>query len=108
MWIFTGAPYVEYLRGNRALTTALTGITAAIVGVILNLAVWFSLHTLFGAVDEVHLYGARLLVPRMSSLDVASAAVAIGAFAAIFRFKVGMIPTLAGSVLAGLLIRLAL
>ncbi len=108
LWIFTGAPYVEYLRGNQALTTALTGITAAIVGVILNLAVWFSLHTLFGAVDEVHLYGARLLVPRMSSLDVASAAVAIGAFAAIFRFKVGMIPTLAGSVLAGLLIRLAL
>lgn len=106
LWIFTGAPYIEYLRGNRALTTALTGITAAIVGVILNLTVWFSLHTLFRNVDEVHRYGARLLVPQWGSLDVASAAVAIGAFVAIFRFKVGILSTLAASVLAGLLLEL--
>ncbi|HYI63487.1 MAG TPA: chromate efflux transporter, partial [Allosphingosinicella sp.] len=51
LWIFLGAPYIEYLRGKRWLSTALTGITAAVVGVIFNLAVWFSLHTLFGTVD---------------------------------------------------------
>ena len=52
-WIFLGAPYIEYLRGNKSLSSALSAITATIVGVILNLAVWFSLHTLFGTVDEI-------------------------------------------------------
>ena len=47
LWIFLGAPFVEALRGNKALTAALAAITAAVVGVILNLAVWFALHTLF-------------------------------------------------------------
>ena len=52
LWIFLGAPYIEYLRGKKSLSTALSGITAAIVGVILNLALWFSLHTLFAEVNE--------------------------------------------------------
>ncbi len=56
-FIFTGAPYIEYLRGNKSLSTALSGITAAVVGVILNLGIWFSLHTLFGRVAE-HKFGA--------------------------------------------------
>ena len=50
LWIFLGAPFVEALRGNRALSGALAAITAAVVGVILNLAVWFALHVLFGEV----------------------------------------------------------
>jgi hypothetical protein len=50
LFIFTGAPYIEYLRGNKNLTTALSGITAAVVSVILNLGVWFTIHTLFGQV----------------------------------------------------------
>lgn len=53
LWIFLGAPYVESLRRHRALGTALAAITAAVVGVVLNLAVWFSLHTLFGRVEEL-------------------------------------------------------
>src|SRR3712207_9291136 len=47
LWIFLGAPYIEILRGNRALSAALSAITAAVVGVILNLAIWFGIHTIF-------------------------------------------------------------
>ena len=52
LWIFAGAPFVEQLRGNRRLSGALAAITAAVVGVILNLTVWFALHVLFGQVDR--------------------------------------------------------
>ncbi|HET9227055.1 MAG TPA: chromate efflux transporter, partial [Thermoanaerobaculia bacterium] len=53
LWIFLGAPYIEALRGKKGLSRALAGITAAVVGVILNLAVWFSLHVLFAEVGEL-------------------------------------------------------
>ncbi|HSK75239.1 MAG TPA: chromate efflux transporter [Thermoanaerobaculia bacterium] len=102
LWIFLGAPYIEALRGNRALSSALTGITAAVVGVIFNLAVWFALHTLFGRVDEIHPAGVRLLVPDWETLDPAALVLAIFAFLALFRWKIGMLKTLAASALAGL------
>ena len=102
LWIFLGAPYIEALRGNRSLSSALTGITAAVVGVILNLAVWFALHTLFGRVDEVHRLGVRLLVPDWGTLDPAALVLAAFAFLALFRWKIGMLKTLAASALAGL------
>ena len=95
LWIFLGAPYIEYLRGNRLLSSALSAITAAVVGVILNLAVWFSLHTLFGTVGERQIGPVRLYVPEWQTLDVASLAIAVVAFLALFRFKIGMLPTLA-------------
>jgi chromate transporter len=101
LWIFLGAPYIEYLRGNKSLTTALSAITAAVVGVVLNLGVWFSLHTLFGTVEEVHRLGLRLLVPAWHTIDVASALLAVAAFVAMFRFKLGMIPTLLASTVVG-------
>ena len=103
LWIFVGAPYIEYLRGNRSLTPALSAITAAVVGVVLNLVVWFSLHTLFGRVEEMRRFGIRLFVPDPGTLDPASALIAFGAFIALFRLKVGMIRTLAGSVAVGAL-----
>ncbi|HYO13093.1 MAG TPA: chromate efflux transporter [Thermoanaerobaculia bacterium] len=103
LWIFLGAPSIEALRGNRALSSALTGITAAVVGVILNLAVWFALHTLFNEVEEVRRGGLRLLVPVWSTLDPAVLVLAIGAFLALFRWKIGMLKTLAASAAAGLL-----
>ena len=103
LWIFLGAPYIEHLRGNLSLSTALTGITAAVVGVVLNLAVWFSLHTLFGQVDEVHRFGVRLLMPLWSTLDPAALVIAAFAFLALFRWKLGMLTTLAASAAAGLL-----
>jgi chromate transporter len=107
LFIFAGAPYVERLRGNRGLSAALAGITAAVVGVILNLAVWFSLHVLFARVDEVDAGPFHLLVPGWRTLDVASLLIALGAAFALFRLKWGMIPTLAASVAAGIAVRLA-
>ena len=101
LWIFLGAPYIESLRGNRALSAALSGITAAVVGVILNLAIWFALHVVFGTVNEVHTLGATLHVPDIDTLEPGSLLLTIAALIAMLRFKVGMLTTLAGSALLG-------
>ncbi len=101
LWIFLGAPYIEALRGKASLTAALSGVTAAVVGVVLNLAVWFSLHTLFARVGETHTLGARILVPDWTSLDPAALVLALAAAVALFRFKLGMIPTLLASAALG-------
>ena len=103
LWIFTGAPYVEQLRGNRLLSAALSVITAAVVGVILNLAVWFAIHLFFGTVGEVRAYGVRLYVPELASINVASVLLAIAALVALLRFKIGMLPVLAASAALGAL-----
>ena len=72
--IFLGAPYVEALRSNRALSGALAAITAAVVGVILNLAVWFGLHVLFREVRELRWAGGLTLeVPVASTMPVTEA-----------------------------------
>jgi chromate transporter len=107
LWIFLGGPYIEALRGNQALGAALSAITAAVVGVILNLALWFALHTLFGRVDEVHAYGLVLQIPAPATLNIAALVLAAAAMLALFRFKVGMIPTLLGCSLAGIALYLA-
>ncbi|HLM69281.1 MAG TPA: chromate efflux transporter [Longimicrobium sp.] len=106
LWIFAGAPYVERLRGNRALAAALSGITAAVVGVILNLAAWFALHVLFARVDEARAGPLHLLVPDWRTLDAASLAIAIGAGVAMFRLKWGMLPTLAAAAAIGVAVRM--
>lgn len=103
LWIFLGAPYIEYLRGNRSINTALSGITAAVVGVILNLALWFCLHTLFGTVTATQRWGMHLLIPTWSTVEVASLCIAVGALIALLRFKIGMLTTLSGSAIAGFL-----
>ncbi len=79
LWIFLGAPYVERLRGNRRLSAALATITAGVVGVILNLAVWFAVHTVFASVDEVRIGPARLVVPDPATLDPWALALAAAA-----------------------------
>jgi hypothetical protein len=66
LWIFLGAPYVERLRENRALSAALAAITAAVVGVILNLALWFGLHVLFEDVRVFTGFGMHLDVPVLA------------------------------------------
>jgi chromate transporter len=101
LWIFLGAPYVERLRANRALGAALSAITAAVVGVVLNLAVWFALHTLFAEVTATHAFGIRLWQPVWATIDWPSLVLAAGAAVAMFRFGIGMLPTLAGSALLG-------
>ena len=108
LWIFLGAPYVEALRANRALQGALAAITASVVGVILNLAVWFALHTLFGEVRNLWLGPLRLQLPVVETLHSASLALGLAAAFAIFRFRLGMLSVLAGSALAGILLRVAI
>lgn len=101
LWIFLGAPFIEALRGKPLLTAALSAITAAVVGVILNLAIWFGLHVVFASVGEMHIAGLRLLVPDWSTLNVFSLILTVGALIAMLRFKVGMIPTLATTAMLG-------
>jgi len=101
IWIFLGGPYIEALIGNRSLNAALSAITAAVVGVILNLAVWFALHTLFARVSDWHGYGLSVSVPDLTSVNVAALVLAAAAMVAMFRFKVGMIPTMLACSVAG-------
>jgi chromate transporter len=101
LWIFLGAPYVESLRGSGALSAALSGITAAVVGVVLNLAVWFALHVSFGEIEEIRAYGMKLLVPALDTVNVPSVLLSLAAFAALMRFKVGMIPVIGGAAVLG-------
>ena len=108
LWIFAGAPYVERTRGMQGFSAALSGITAAVVGVILNLTVWFALHVLFAKVETVHWHGFRLHRPELASLDGASLALSAAAVVAMLRFKLGMIPTLAAAAALGAAWHLAL
>jgi len=101
LWIFLGAPYVEYLRGNRALGTALAGVTAAVVGVIVNLAVWFGLHVVFADVDEERVGPLRLYAPEWSSFDPVAAALTAGALVLVFVLRFGLLRTLGVSALVG-------
>jgi len=107
LWIFLGAPYVERVRRSRPLRGALAAITAAVVGVILNLAIWFALHTLFGRVREVRLGLFQLSVPELASFDALAAAITAAAVLAALRYHVALWKLLGGSALAGLLSQLA-
>jgi chromate transporter len=108
LWIFLGAPYIEALRGNRNLSAALSAITAAVVGVVLNLAVWFTVNTVFGKVDEVRVLGMHLLVPVWGTLNLPSLAIAVFATLAIFRWKLSMLKTIAASAALGVVYHLIL
>jgi chromate transporter len=101
LWVFLGAPYVEALRGARALSAALSAVTAAVVGVILNLAVWFGIHVIFRETVPLYGFGLNLSLPVLPSLDLFATVLAIAAALAIFRFKVGIMQTLLASSLAG-------
>jgi chromate transporter len=103
IFIFAGAPWVERLQDRPRLRAALSGITAAVVGVILNLALWFSLHVVFRNVAEAHHGPLRLLLPELASVDPVALLITAGAFLALFRFRWGMLRTIAAAALAGLL-----
>jgi len=106
LWIFVGAPYIETLRGNKGLAGALTAITAAVVGVILNLSIWFALHTLFRQTTPVRSFGLSFDMPIFSSIEVPALLLSIAAATAIFRFNLGMLTVLGGSCVAGIALRL--
>jgi len=90
LWIFLGAPHIEQLRGNEKLTTALSAVTAAIVGVILNLAVWFGIH---------------VLIPAPARVDWFAIAISLVAFTGLVRWKWDVIPVIAGAGVLGLLVK---
>jgi len=107
LFIFLGAPFIEVLRGNKALHGALSAITAAVVGVVLNLAIWFAVHTLFRETRPVRGLGFEFDAPVFHTVDVWALLLSAAAVVAMFRFKVGMIPTLAACSAAGIALYLA-
>ena len=94
VFVFVGAPWVERLRGNHALSSALTGITAAVVGVIANLAVFFAVHTLFGATTTLTLGPAHLQVPEPGTLRPVALMIGLVAAGLLFRLKWSVLRTL--------------
>jgi len=92
LWIFLGAPHIEQLRGNVKLTTALSAITATVVGVVLNLAVWFAINAFF---------------PGRAAIDWFALAISVIAFVGMLRWKWEIIPVVLGSGLLGLIYTLA-
>jgi chromate transporter len=107
LWIFLGAPFIETLRGNKAVSGALAAITAAVVGVIMNLAIWFAIHTVFHAVQPVRAFAFGFDAPVLASVDPWAMALSGAAMLAILRFKAGMLQTLAACSAAGIALYLA-
>jgi chromate transporter len=102
VFVFVGAPYVERLRDNHSLSAALTGITAAVVGVIANLAVYFSVHTLFAETRPVRWGPVSLDVPDLTTLRPVSAGIAVVAFVLLFRLRWSVVRTLGACAILGL------
>ena len=107
LWIGLGAPFIERLRDNKPLSGALAGITAAVVGVILNLAIWFALHTWFRETWHLRGFGFSFDAPVIGTFEPWTILFSVAAMIAIFRFKAGMIPTLLACSAAGVLLHLS-
>jgi chromate transporter len=103
LWVLLGAPYIERLRHQKALSSALAMVTAAVVGVILNLAIYFAMHALFRQVGQWQPLGLAIPFPDLRTIDVAAVTIAIVAIVAMFRFHVPMLITLAASGVVGLI-----
>ncbi|MBE9607571.1 chromate efflux transporter [Acetobacteraceae bacterium H6797] len=103
-WIFLGAPFIEEMRGSPKLAGALAAVTAAVVGVIGQLALWFGLHVIFGDMRKIGPFD----VPVLASIDLAALTIALLAAVAVFRFRLGTATVLGIAALGGLLARLAL
>jgi len=107
LWIFLGAPFIERLRGNAALAGALSAITAAVVGVVLNLAIWFAIHSIFREVIPFAAGPVRFDMPIVASVDLWALALSAAAAIAIFRFNAGVLVTLATTSAVGVALHLA-
>jgi chromate transporter len=105
MFILVGAPWVERLTSNRKLAAALAGVTAAVVGVVLNLGVWFAIHTLFARVTDRSFGVITVPVPELASFSPVVAVIAALATIALFRFRIGMLWVLAGGAALGIVAR---
>ncbi|QND73691.1 chromate efflux transporter [Tardiphaga robiniae] len=107
LWIFLGAPFVETLRGNRALSAALAAITAAVVGVILNLAIWFAIHTMFREVKPVRTLGLSFDMPVLHSVSGWAVALSVAALLGVFYLRIGLLQILLACASAGVLLHIA-
>jgi chromate transporter len=105
LWIFLGAPFIEQLRGNQALNGALSAVTAAVVGVILNLAVTFGIVALFDSIRQGEFMSGTFPVPALSSIDVFAFVLAGAGFVALWRYRANVLAVIGSSALAGLLYR---
>ena len=102
MWIFVFAPYLDYLRSMPRLSGALAAITAAVVGVILNLSLWFALHVLFDKVTRIRSPPLDIWLPDLASVNLFSVLLAAVAGLMLLKFDFGVVPTILISALAGL------
>jgi chromate transporter len=107
LFVLLGAPYMERLRDNRSLSAALTGITAAVVGVIANLGVYFAVHTLFGETSSVDRFGLSMELPDLATVRPVALAIAVVAAVLVFRLKWSVLRTLGVCALLGLAAGLA-
>lgn len=101
LWIFLGAPFIEKLRDNKALSGAMSAITAAVVGVVLNLGLWFAIHVLFAQVVPWQGLGMHLDIPVWQTLDMFAFALTAGAIVAVFYFRTNMLLTLLACAVIG-------
>ncbi len=108
LWIFLGAPYIEQLRENQSISAALSGITAAVVGVILNLACWFGLRVVFAEVGYWDIGPLSLPAPNTNSLNVVALFLTAGAAIAMFQFQQVVLRTLAYCGSAAMVLHFAL
>lgn len=102
LWIFLGAPVVEKIRAGGIWDNALSAVTAAVVGVILNLALWFGIHVLFGEVGQKDLGFLNFAWPDLATVEWPAVILFLAALIALFRFKIGIILVIGLSLLAGL------
>lgn len=105
MFILVGAPWIERLTSNQRLAASLAGVSAAVVGVVLNLAVWFAVHTLFSEVADRSFGPVTIPVPDLATFSPVGAAIAVAAAIALFRFRIGMLWVLAGGAALGIVAR---
>ncbi len=108
LWIFLGAPFIERMKSNRRVSAALSGITAAVVGVIANLSLWFGLHVVFREVGRLEAGPIDMAWPVWASIDWLSLGLVLAAFAAVFLARAGLLVTLAGAALAGIVLHFLL
>ncbi|WP_170330498.1 chromate efflux transporter [Ruegeria arenilitoris] len=106
LWIFLAAPYLDRIATRPRLANAMRGITAAVVGVILNLSVWFGLNVLFGSALDLTWGPISLPVPELATLDVSALVLTVAAAVLIFRLKSGLATTLVVMVLSGIALHL--
>lgn len=106
LWIFLGAPFIERMRSNPALAGALSAITAAVVGVVLNLAIWFAIHTLFEKTWHLKSGPIQFDAPLFASVNPWALLLSVASLLAVFRFNLGIIATLGAVSAAGIVLHL--